>query len=316
MAKRPLQDFSQLDNGQIIKNVHEERASALRVSDANSEVPAGYSKVDLTLNDDANSVIKAIFYGGKTAEKTRIKFFADNAGSLNNKYFYINGTEDKTLYYVWFNVDGAGTDPKIAGRCGIEVPISINDDAYFVARTTEIMLKALDDFVIQKNGSDVLLVENVELGTTTNATDINTGFGVTTTQEGSTERIKSLDLPEEDGVRYIFNHAERKFETISDIQGQVKIEGLDSGQNLELDVNTSTWTEVVIVVPADRDTISVNIQNPDTNSNVKVSFNNSDEKGMLIYQNGGERQYVVKKTIMYYFKAIDSDVTLNIEVLS
>jgi len=313
--KRPLRDFSQLDQGQILKDVHEELGSSLRVSNANSEVPTGYSKVVLTTND-VGSVTKAIFYAGKSAQKTRIKFKADVSGSLNNKYFYINSAEDKILYYIWYNVNGSGVDPNVLGRVGIEIPISLNDTAYFVTKATYLMLSQIEYFNIEQNGQDVLLIENSQYGATTDSADINTGFFVTTPVEGTTVRIKTIELPDENGIKYIFNYAERKFETIADIQGKVIIEGLNVGQNVALDINSTTWTPLSAVVPVDSDTISVNIQNADKTSDVKVSFNNTDENGMLIYKNGGERQYVVKKTLEFYFKSLGGTLTLNIEVLA
>ena len=46
---------------------------------------------------------------------------ADVSSSLNDTYFLL---DSKTQgYYVWFNVDAAGTDPEVAGRVGLEVAL-------------------------------------------------------------------------------------------------------------------------------------------------------------------------------------------------
>lgn len=55
---------------------------------------------------------------------------ADVSSSLNDTYFDLNGFDpnlNETLFYVWFNVAAAGTDPAIAGKTGIE--IEIDEDA-------------------------------------------------------------------------------------------------------------------------------------------------------------------------------------------
>ena len=123
-------------------------------------------------------------------------------------------------------------------------------------------------------------------------------------------------LPEESGVRYLFNEGSKRFEIAPDIQGQVKIEGLEAGEVLEVTVTDSAWTEVIVVVPADKETIALNIQNPDVANIVKLDYQNIVVKGMNIYPNGGERQYVVKKSLSYYLRAVSGSVTLNIEVLN
>src|ERR1035437_959214 len=44
---------------------------------------------------------------------TQATTVADVAGSLAGKYFLINSAQNNILYYIWYNVSGTGTDPKI-----------------------------------------------------------------------------------------------------------------------------------------------------------------------------------------------------------
>jgi hypothetical protein len=125
----------------------------------------------------------------------------------------INNADDDPELYVWYNVDGTGVDPRITEACGIEVPLSANDPAELVTQATVLFLNNSQYFRATKHDGNIILVENVDLGYATNASDGNTGFSISTLTEGVTQRIKSITLPEEPGIRYIFNHAEGKFET-------------------------------------------------------------------------------------------------------
>lgn len=69
-----------------------------------------------------------------TPEKTEIICSADIGGSLNSKYFYINGPHKE--YYVWYDVDGTGIDPAVADRTGIKINITSGATANEVATAT------------------------------------------------------------------------------------------------------------------------------------------------------------------------------------
>ena len=208
--------LSLLDPGGVQKDVHAEHAHALRVRDANSQVPGGYSRAEFTKNAQ-ESITKAVFYRGTACQKTRIKFFDDIAGSLLGKYWYINTEEDSTEYYVWYS-NGITVDPAIAGKVGFEVVIQPNDPAQIVCLATKLILDGCKKFTIETNGVDVLLIENYQAGQTTPSVDVSTGFGVTTSSTGTTHQICSVELPEENGIQYVFNYGERKFELVTAIQ--------------------------------------------------------------------------------------------------
>ena len=76
---------------------------------------------------------------------------ADSSDNLNETYFDLNSQdpsfENETQYFVWFNT-GAGTEPVVAGKTGIEVAINTDDTAEAVATALETAIEALatDDF--------------------------------------------------------------------------------------------------------------------------------------------------------------------------
>lgn len=315
MAK--AKDLSKSDTGQIFKHVHDDDARALRVTNANSQVPAGYSKVNLTTNANG-SVTKAAFYKGEETGKFRIKTVADVGGSLNNTYFLISSPEDDPDFYVWYNVDNTGTDPQIANRCGLEIPISANDPDVIVAMATKLVFRNSEQFDVTYSSDNSITIENSLPGETTPAVDINTGFDFVNVRTGTTKLIKSIELPFANENKYVFNHAEGKFEVVPSVSGEFVLVGLENPTPIvELAVNDSGWTPVTVTVPPGK-TVAVDIQNT-SSVQVKLNYINdpSITAGMVIYPNGGERRYVFKKNgAVIYLRSVSGNVTVNIEVIS
>lgn len=48
-------------------------------------------------------------------ETTNVTFGADSSGSLNSKYFTFQDQSGANRYYLWFNINSAGVDPRPAG---------------------------------------------------------------------------------------------------------------------------------------------------------------------------------------------------------
>jgi hypothetical protein len=62
---------------------------------------------------------------------TTITTIPDSSGSLNNTYFFFSS--NTTAYYVWFNINSAGTDPALFGRTGIQIAAATNATANTLA---------------------------------------------------------------------------------------------------------------------------------------------------------------------------------------
>ncbi len=173
MTQHKLKD---IDSTQVNRVVYNEKDGALNVNKINSLVPSAYGKVVLTYTTIASEDVidTATFYGDGESQVTQIRSYADVAGSLNNKYFFIWSANDVTKYYVWFN-NGTGVDPAPPAATGIVVNY-LNDDAKsIIATKTAIAINAIADFAAESH-ADSILVTNVTHGNCTDAVDNNSGF--------------------------------------------------------------------------------------------------------------------------------------------
>lgn len=104
----------------------------------------------------------------KPVHQTILTTVKDNSGSLNNSHFLISSKkgDSKDDFYVWFNVDGNGTDPVVPGKTGVKVDIDHDSSGKDVADAISNKLSPLsDDFpaistkdsevtISDKNGED------------------------------------------------------------------------------------------------------------------------------------------------------------------
>jgi hypothetical protein len=259
-------EFSQLDLGGVLRSAHEDKNKALRVTSANTSVPAAYSRVVLTYNS-SDSVTNAKFYEGTFPEIRHVTFVSDVASSLNNTYFTLHSENDESLYHCWYNVGGAGTDPAPIGSCGIEIPIAVGEDSTIVKLATQRCLEQfIDEFKIQELAASKIKITNTRKGLSTDSADVGTGFTITTEQQGEEKLVKSIDIPFDGKSRYIYNTQEKRFEnypitsTDVSISGEVDIKNPDT---LEI-INTTIAlknTEKSIVLPDDTKRYEITVRN-------------------------------------------------------
>ncbi len=120
-------------------------------------------------------------------EVTEIETVADSGGDLADTYFTINSANDITEYYVWYKVNGVGTDPAISGKTGVVVFLDTNDSANDVAEKTATTLAVHNaDFIVTYD-TDTITVTNTQEGYTTDANEETSGFTVTVTTSGAGE---------------------------------------------------------------------------------------------------------------------------------
>lgn len=126
-------------------------------------------------------------------EVSTIQTVADVAGSLNDTYFIINSALNATSYYVWLNVNNAGTDPAIADKTGVEIAVATGASADTIATAIKVALDALADFVATVV-TDTVTVTNASDGATTDLDDTgSTGFTLTVTTAGVTSTVSLLE---------------------------------------------------------------------------------------------------------------------------
>jgi hypothetical protein len=110
-------------------------------------------------------------YWGKS-QCFSVETVADVSNSLDGTYFIMDApaspfdsSKTATEYYVYY-----GTDPVIAGKIGIEVSYTTDDDADTIATLTKTAIDGLATkrFVVQRTANK-LIIENREFGAVSNA---------------------------------------------------------------------------------------------------------------------------------------------------
>jgi hypothetical protein len=122
-------------------------------------------------------------------ETSTITTVADVAGSLSGLYFLLSTAEDQQLNYVWYRVNGTGTDPLVANRTGIIVDINSNDSATVVADKTVSELN--DNGYVASNIGAVMTVASETYGPSSDAGAGTSGFTVVKVQDGALEVLLS-----------------------------------------------------------------------------------------------------------------------------
>jgi hypothetical protein len=269
-------ELSQLDPGGVLKSAHQDQNNSLRITSANTSVPPKYARVALTYNG-SGSVTSAIFYEGSQPEIRYITTVADSGGSLNNSYFILYSGYDRAKYHVWYDVDGAGVDPAPANSLGFRVPLQSNDSAEMVALATKLVLSNLSDFSIAVIGGVQLRITNTEMGTSTDTTQVGTGFTYLIAQQGSERIITSVTIPQDAYSKYLFNTQERKFEVVSaattiDIDLTHVTDSVRLGDGTQL--NTNTYSQDLSKIALD----TVNLTKPFTKpwNAVRIEAKNDD----------------------------------------
>lgn len=274
MVGRPTRKyFSNLDPGGVLKNSHSQEADALRIIDINNIVGSYWSHV--VLEYDANdSVESATFYYDSKKGIYEIELLGDTAGSLNNKYFLLNTGQNEKKYYVWYNVGGTGTDPNIADREGIEIPVAFNDAAEIVALATQLMLNMKSELEVTKLLNGKIKIENVLFGSSSIA-DFDTGFTFNTIQDGLSEIVREYDFPVQQDIKYVYNPYEKTFEVIDTSPIEVTLESSSQTAEIINVVALLANTEYSIPLPDNTKRFTIKLRETDAKLRVKFSSGGS-----------------------------------------
>lgn len=130
-------------------------------------------------------------------EKQDITLVADSTGSLNSTYFTFYTAGDLTGYYVWYNINAAGTDPMVSGLTGIEVAGATNASAATLATATRVAIAAVSGIRVTVTGatSHVILTDK-NIGSCTAAANgaATPGFSYSITKTGSYGKCSGLNV--------------------------------------------------------------------------------------------------------------------------
>lgn len=104
-----------------------------------------------------------------SANVTDVTCAADTAGSRNNTYFVFYTAGNLRGYYVWFNINSAGTDPAVAGLTGIEVDGATGATASTLggAARTAIAASSAAAYVTISGGTSHVIISQLNPGTLT-----------------------------------------------------------------------------------------------------------------------------------------------------
>lgn len=122
------------------------------------------------------------------AEISTVVCVADVSGSLNDTYFLLEGivttTYRRKQFYVWLNVNSAGSDPALTGKTGIEVAVATDATANTVATAVAAAIDGVAEFGAAASTATVTITNAVE-GDCDNVVDVDTGFTCAVTTEGT-----------------------------------------------------------------------------------------------------------------------------------
>lgn len=160
-----------------------------------------------------------------------IDFSAVSRSALNGTSFAISSLDQ--AYYVWFNVDGTGTDPVGTG-VGIEITIDTTKSLSADLRDAVAEIDAVVDanncfvFVSNTNGSKLEICVN-ELGESSASADVDSGLVIEFTQ-GYSEKLgcTSGDLS--------YSSEISEFEALCHQTGTIPLDVLITGANASLTV--------------------------------------------------------------------------------
>lgn len=208
-----------------------------------TNIDVGYAN-DATIGTFSGSTISVSVTTqgiGELASQEITSVTTTSPATLAGKYWTINDAFNKTAYYVWYTVDGLGTDPAPANKTGLLVAVLSGDTSTGVANKTITVLNNTGIFNAT-NLSNVITVNNIKYGPANPSLANTSGFTVTESVIGALNVLLStvvspaeaVDLTAQSLVRII---NQNKTEMVSafyissagGIPGQILLEG----RNLE-----------------------------------------------------------------------------------
>jgi len=133
--------------------------------------------------DQTENGLYDITSAGSGEEVSKVVTIADSGDSLNGTYFEF--TASNGGYYVWFKTSGGGLSDPAGTGTGIQVNINTNAlDAAVTAATIAAINASSAAVVAYVDENDTFFIVDNALGNQTDATDVDSGFTVTTEIQG------------------------------------------------------------------------------------------------------------------------------------
>lgn len=128
----------------------------------------------------------------------------DTSGSLNNTYWTFYNTGNLQGYYVWYNINSAGTDPAVAGLTGIQVAAATSANSTTIGGNTRTAIAAaVTGVTVTGSTSAVILTQN-NYGAVTAAAD--SSGAATSFTFATSSPIGSYGTPAASGLDVVISH--------------------------------------------------------------------------------------------------------------
>jgi hypothetical protein len=186
-------DKSQLDAVQQHRTAYQPESNSHRVDAINVD----YNSTTYTYNVDGSVDTIQYLYDSE-CEVTKVVAIDDVSSSLDATSFNIFAGKDSLQYIIWYNVGSGTPAPSDTGIIRyIETAILPNDPAAVIVLATNNAILAhvtgSVDLVPEVLGT-TLTVTAVLRGATTDSSDVDTGFAVTTVTQGATDIVDTARI--------------------------------------------------------------------------------------------------------------------------
>ena len=123
-----------------------------------------------------------------------------------SEYFLLYGMGsdfEENAYHVWIDKAGGDSEPSGLSSTGLECDISSVTSAADVAGIVAGIINGQDDFSASVTSGSTITITNAVRGSVTDASDVNTGFTITTSTAGTGTKNSNHKHPEDDVVWFM-----------------------------------------------------------------------------------------------------------------
>jgi len=139
------------------------------------------------------------------AEVTTVTCTAKSAIDAS-EYFLLYGMGsdfEENAYHVWIDKSGSDSEPSGLSSTGLECDISSVSSAADVAGVVAGVINNKTDFSASVTSGSTITITNAVRGSVTDASDVNTGFTISTSTQGVGTKTSNYDYPEDELMWFI-----------------------------------------------------------------------------------------------------------------
>ena len=177
----------------VLREVSDLYGKSIRVSDAHSVIDRYFSHFRADYDIKGNPT-RVKYYQGLQARSTA--FTLGMAATLGGKYFKLFTAPDNHLVTVWFNLDGANSQPTIPNTFRyIEISLNSSDDSYMLGLALKMVIDGLYPnyfYTVLDDGLQIQIITS-QMGECSPSESGTSGF-VFTQVAGSQELVQDIEI--------------------------------------------------------------------------------------------------------------------------